>query len=517
MTCTTVDPLRAKRLERAFWAFVKGPKSVLNARDAEMFLEAVQSRSSAKECLEIIAANTKAVEAVANSVRVDLSPAFLSNTVIPFLSFMSAPEVKAIYEGRLLQKLVSAIVLPPTFWNAFVSLYIKNGLLGGDRDVKVFAWLCLEIAMHPGPELSGVAAELATTLEQAPLLVQSSSSIRDLGYRIQKVMQLRGTSAAATGIETAGGRHDNDFADFRDVAIYPTRDELTTALTPFYRRAAEVEAAKPDEKAATHLDNQFRLLREDMLAELREDLQQAFSNRKKGRHASIFRGLHPQGLDTGDFHHSRLPSLAVSVGGGLEILQNVPVDKRKTFLIDNKRIAPHKGFGVLCRDTEVVGFAFIVRDIDRLCEDPPVLGLQFPSANILTTSLTALLASNDMRFVVVDTPVFAYEPILERLKDILELPLEHEILRLPGMPEKFEPAEQSSAIIEKVGSTKDDGCALRVNGRLVRLDKSQRDALLYALSQAVSVIQGPPGLWTPSRFASHLHRRSDIFFSFRHG
>ena len=79
-----------------------------------------------------------------------------------------------------------------------------------------------------------------------------------------------------------GGRHDNDFVDIHKIAILPSPDELA-AKDPFLRRAVEVhENDTGQANLALYTDNQFRLLREDMLRDLREEIQSAITS-KKGR------------------------------------------------------------------------------------------------------------------------------------------------------------------------------------------------------------------------------------------
>lgn len=79
-----------------------------------------------------------------------------------------------------------------------------------------------------------------------------------------------------------GGRHDNDFNDIRKISIFPTADELATD-NPFLPRAIEIaEHLKGPDGLAFHIDGQFRLLREDMLRDLREEIQIALMI-KKGR------------------------------------------------------------------------------------------------------------------------------------------------------------------------------------------------------------------------------------------
>lgn len=79
------------------------------------------------------------------------------------------------------------------------------------------------------------------------------------------------------------GRHDNDFANIYKIAILPTSDGLASK-DPFLRRAAKIHDSKTDSCNLTlHIDAQFRLLREDMLRDLREEIQIADSFKKERR------------------------------------------------------------------------------------------------------------------------------------------------------------------------------------------------------------------------------------------
>lgn len=61
-------------------------------------------------------------------------------------------------------------------------------------------------------------------------------------------------------------RHDNDFADIRDIRIAPTHEELSCPLPPYlpvYLPMAPHHL--PENSMERHLDIQFRLLREEMM------------------------------------------------------------------------------------------------------------------------------------------------------------------------------------------------------------------------------------------------------------
>lgn len=69
-----------------------------------------------------------------------------------------------------------------------------------------------------------------------------------------------------------GPRHDNDFDDFRQIHIVPTDDEIRSTISPYLplMSTGSQHVAHPVDR---HLDKQFRLLREDMLASIRRGIQ----------------------------------------------------------------------------------------------------------------------------------------------------------------------------------------------------------------------------------------------------
>jgi len=72
----------------------------------------------------------------------------------------------------------------------------------------------------------------------------------------------------------------DDFADFRKITTVLTAAELQSTALPFYRRWTEVKSVPSAERLRAHIDNMFRLLREDMLAEIRQELQLSLGIKK---------------------------------------------------------------------------------------------------------------------------------------------------------------------------------------------------------------------------------------------
>ena len=96
--------------------------------------------------------------------------------------------------------------------------------------------------------------------------------------------------------------------------------------------------------------------------------------------------------------------------------------------------------------------------------------------------------------MLVDTAMFACEPILKCLQSKKELPLDEELLA-PGTEEALRvsplrPDEVIRKVEENEGHRLEE--ILKI-GKSVNLDTSQTESLVSGLAQTVSLIQGPPG------------------------
>ncbi|KAK1478879.1 ATPase [Colletotrichum tamarilloi] len=491
-----IDPARASRLLKVFRDVTKGGKAVSTVNEARLFLEAVRTNTSPAACLEIIMASEVARNAISNSIRVDLSISFMKAHVIPFIAYLSDPEVKMMYGGQLFHQVLLIIAHPPALWKNLLSAF--QGFQLTEDELQVFAWLCFELSGLSDSIIDTIVEDVTNALDEKPFREARNHETRDLVYRIRKVLALR-SSSGDENLEAAGGRHDNDSSNFRDISIFPTSDEFYSNARPFYRMAAEVAAADQVQRPRVHLDNQFRLLREDMLGELRDDLKAATGRKKSKKRAQILSGLMPVGVDTGDDRRSRACAVALTCLGGLEIIKKLPPAKCKAFFDDQRNFLRHQSFGALCGEDHIVAFAFLLRDVDQLSKKPPIVTLQFTDSEATARALQALTPSNNLRFVLVDTPVFAYQPVLECLQELTELPLGERLLRLPN-DEKSQPQDslqQTSYVQEYVRRLEDmmksGSRCLSLGTQTFRLDDSQLQSLLHALQSPLALIQGPPG------------------------
>lgn len=319
--------------------------------------------------------------------------------------------------------------------------------------------------------------------------------MRTLGQRIKHILSTL-TSPIGEDVQFGpGGRHDNDFKDFREVAILPTADEILSEEDPFLRLAETIDDPENTERRlVTHLDNQFRLLRDDMLVEMRDELQIIFG-KKKGKHRGlIFEGFTVRDVVCGDVRKRHPWRMQLQATTDLRQHFHCKPEERKAYLMKNRNVFKHQSLTCLVLDGEIVAFPTIDRDEEHLARKPPLVTLQFTGKTSTMKALLRLKTARSVILVQIDTAVFAFEPVLRGLQELKEMPLVDELLFWSTTSSMSEPLHAPTALIDQVeiNPTGDLQDLLNMNTS-IHLDKSQALSLLTGLKQKVSLIQGPPG------------------------
>jgi hypothetical protein len=513
MATIAENSARAQKLLKFYNDVVRGQRAITIPANARLFLEAVPHKQPPSVCVETLVSSSAGLEAVRNSVRADIGLECIKTFTLPFLAYLSDPDIKLLAEGELLRQIIEVVVEPATLWKALIKSFLDHLL--PQESLQPFAWLVHEVVLLRGDFSTDLLEDVGAVVKDESLLNASSAETRALGYRIVKAVQLRSAPIAPTpDAETPGGRHDNDFAEFRKIEIFPTSDEFLSKERPFYRVADDVFSSDPEERASAHLDNQFRLLREDMLYELRENFQDALK-KKKRRPALRLGRLVPVNLDVGDDTRTKKCSLSLECGRGLEVLQKIDPAARNSYLQENKNFVKHQAFGALRREDVIYGFAFVDRNVAELVKSPPIVQLQFTDSRALSKCLVALRAFDDVEFIVVDTPVFAYQPVLEGLKDITELPLQQQLLDPTSTYAELDNGPRMAALVSKLRSVANAEDVVLNIDETTSLDQSQRASLLNAVTAPLAVIQGPPGTgksFIGSRIVKYFHKYSNHKF-----
>ncbi|PYH88610.1 AAA family ATPase [Aspergillus ellipticus CBS 707.79] len=482
---------RVDKLSKHLAAVAKGARKVERPADARLLLEALAAQPDPLRCIERVLASAPAIEALRNSVRVDVSPQFINGSVAPFLSYLQHPGLENFGNGQFVRSLLAHLVDPPIFWNAFVAAHTQK-LLGEEAELG-FAWVLLGLLGSPlcSPEILGIARESG---ERRSFLDSPSLRVRTIGYRIDSILQTLTVNVPTADDYRPGGRHDNDLADFRQIRILPTPDEIVSTVLPYYRRADEIYRLPQDQRPVAQYDNQFRLLREDLLAELRNDLQIARGQKKGRRSARPIDGLRFHGVDCGEAGRRRGCRLHFKCTRGLPQLAQLSRSDRKKLLDADKKLLKHQAFGCLLYQADIIAFASIDRGASSLEDDIPTLALDVSGHDGLARLLMYAKIGMPFTFLVVNTPVFAYEPILQGLQERLEFPMSDILLASEPRPQPLDLDPNLARIVDQIRTTQGrDLHTLLRSKRTVSLDPSQVTSLLDGLEQSLSVIQGPPG------------------------
>jgi len=300
-------------------------------------------------------------------------------------------------------------VQPPTFWNTFAEAHTTRILT--PAGTHAFAWLLLELLNSRSEDVPDVRGVADRVTDNDTLINSESLEVRNLGHRIRHVLESNSNNSA----DSPGGRHDNDHAGFHKIKILPTADEFSSNAIPFYRRMSEVQSVEADNRGLTHLDNQFRLLREDLLAELRSDFQIA-TGAKKRRHKVVLKNLKFNGIDCGTVSRRKPCALKLYCTDDIPQLHNIrSVAARKKHISDNKNFLKHQSLGCLISNENLLAFATVERVEDLLAQEPATIVLRIADAASFNKVLSTCQTTQNLRFVQVDTAIFAYEPILKRL------------------------------------------------------------------------------------------------------
>lgn len=480
---------RAAGLTKLFNATIHGHREIKTAGDSNRFLEALCSQQDASKCVECLIASSAGLDALGSALRRHVSGDhdFLNGVAATTILYFSTPSVKQLYGGQFLQRVVEQIAQPPTFWKTLVEAH-EARVLSSDG-TRAFAWLLHELLYSRSDDIPDVRDIAERITKNASLINSDSLDVRNIGHKIKHVLDSTSDEAA----DGPGGRHDNDFAQIHKIKLIPTPDEFASSEHPFYRRADSIASIDRESRGLTHVDNQFRLLREDLLGELRNDFQIA-SGQKKGRRKVILEHLKYAGIDCGPETKRKPCSLKLSCLDGIPQLRNVKAVDRKKHLTENKNILKHQSLGALISNGNIVAFATVDRDEALLAQELAIVVLRVTDASSFGKVLMACKLAAELSFVQVDTAVFAYEPILKCLQSLTELPLEDQLLSLtPSSAEVVSGIQPTNAIDAIRDHWEEDIQDIIGSTHPIKLDQAQAESLLTGLLKRVSLIQGPPG------------------------
>ncbi|KAN0082413.1 hypothetical protein V8E55_008208 [Tylopilus felleus] len=253
---------RISRLRKRFLDVLSGSVK-LDPRGATLFLEGLCAQDDPVTCLNTIMASFHGLSSVQSAMRFDLSIQFMNGLGSSVLGYLlRACDVG----GDALDNLLFYVVEPPIFWAAFVHAFQQSAL---NEDAQlVFARVLSRLLTLQDRDTTPYRDIAAHPSIQDGLVASPNQDIRTHGHLIKHILSSNGTVTLYDALNGPGGRHDNDFADYHDIAILPTADEIMSRKPPFLRTSFENQPSGSDATVKDYLDNAFRMLREDMLFDI---------------------------------------------------------------------------------------------------------------------------------------------------------------------------------------------------------------------------------------------------------
>lgn len=507
---------RTRQLDKRFHDILSGSVKLDERTSAShLFLQGLCAQVDPVKCVDEIISSPLGLDAVQKAMFSDLRTEFLNGLASDALEYLLRAEGMG---GDMLNVVIFRIVEPPIFWCEFCRAFEDRAL--DQRAQHLFATvLSVLIQMtnrDPGPYRK--FASNPVILDK--LLASDHHELREAGCLINQILS---TTSTAYSSEAPGGRHDNDFADFRKISVIPTADELASKRSPALQPASMLD--NPDSKeirVAEYFDNMFRLLREDMMHELREELEIVL-NKKQRRHRGLIIGVELDDVYTGS-HGRKMPwGFVLECDMDFPIFQKLKHRERELFFTDDsdrsaaellelrhaerKRLLIHDPSGskllrhqtlacLIADDAQIITLGTIHRDLSLLAIEPPNIVLQVGGRVDISRTFLRIKAAKSLRLVQIDTPFFAFEPVLKALQKMGFLPLSDEIL----FWEKGRMIKGPLVSIPEITSelTRDPSNDIQMlfgTQASVKLDTSQVQSLLAALNQKLSLIQGPPGVF----------------------
>ncbi|KAK2762566.1 hypothetical protein FQN54_000739 [Arachnomyces sp. PD_36] len=486
------DPQLAK-LSAFFHKVIHAERQLSTSREGKLFIRCLCAQTDPAICAHRLISSSSGLSALQASVRFDTSVTFLNEDAPPLLRYLQTPSLGSINSGAVLRQLLLHMVDPPFFWDAFIKAFTA-GLLNSDA-IQCFAWLLLQLVTLPDKGSSPYLQVAGSSNILESILASPDGEIRILGQKIKHAFPTSASDIQDDSGAKPGGRHDNDHPDYRQISIMPTADEILSRDRPFFRTADWIDSPEnASTRSGIHLDNQFRLLREDMLGGIREELK-ILTGKQTGRHRGIIvDGLSVSGVLIETDRRRRPWAVVLKGRGELPLPKNVKPKKRVDFLKNNPHILRHGNMTCLLIDGEPAAYPTLYRVEGEIAANPVTITVQFVDDATMAYALCKMKTAESVRLAQLDTAIFAFEPFLRRLQDIHDLPLKEEILNWEINGVVNGPSFQPKHIINSIrGQPGKDIKNILNTKKSINLDESQKRSLCMCLEQRVSLVQGPPG------------------------
>ena len=488
---------RNPRLKKIFDDIVSGEKQLSDPLIPH-FIQSISTHPDPAACLHTLVTSEHGLKAIQATVCSNLSVDSLNGGVADLLTYLRDSKLEYLGGGDSLQRLLRVLVEAPDFWNSLVTAFRVRQLQQSTE--RSFGWLFFQLVVSP-PELAEEYrnAALDTDIVQS-LLRSPDPETRSNARKINHIVSLYSDDDVVPPdwLEAPGWRHNNDSHSYRNISILPTSDEINSTDRPHLRTVDQIDdlaLTSPIGAFEVHVENQFRLLREDLVHDTRENLQVALGNQKGKRIAESIMDLFLTNIYTD--HKSRW-GLEFTCSEDLPFFSfEIDHEDRKARLENDRNYLRHGSFACLLSGSEIVAFVTIVRDVHLLAQNPPAIAVQLGGRATVKDTLFQLRRYPLVSLVQINTPLFAYEPVLRSLQAMRpsRFLFDGTLLVKPHRP-RAAPGDLSDIDQWRVPDLVRNLTATDIQ-KPITLDNAQREAFLCGLTQKVALIQGPPGIHFP--------------------
>ena len=478
---------RAANLNGIYTRILSG-KQNLTKKHGKLFLEAICLQPDSLSNLQKLMSSSTGPAALRISLFSEDSADFINEHGTKFLRYLQDPEVKAVHLGSFLHSILTHVTDPPIFWDALVRNIREEK--ASDETLECFGWLLLELLTLPTDKAIPYYNIARQDAIRDRLDKASQRGVKTNVYKIKSLADSRSGHNTLAGDEGPGGRHDNDSADIREISILPSFNELECKDEPYLRRPTEIDLIDYPLRFSSHVDNHFRLLREGMLRELKEELQSLNAPQGRKRKPFVISDLSIVGVK---FNDKDFWSLKLQCS--YDLLPQMDASDRLPYVKHtSQKFLRHESMCWLITDDRPLILVSIDRHEESLALDPPVICVRFNEAKFVYRALVSLKAAERIQLMQLSTAIFAYEPVLKQLQNINWLELEDELM----YSTEASLVTSTTLGIDTLLENLEDDYSVDLQDilelpALTSLDESQAACLKAGLTQTLSLIQGPPG------------------------
>jgi len=493
--------------------------------DALRFIEGMQASDSLPRVLgEILDERKPGIRRIQEVLSFTETINDITDLLVPLLRCGINTEMdKPLYRGLRLRYLYGIYQTPGLldFLTSYEDLIINIEKEEADLLCEFFR---LVAKAYGEPRNSEQMATMARTLrlrQDVPgveslcrvlLVEEKREKAEDLMKRTVEVKRKKVAPAcwASGDLVPPGGRHDNDFVNYRDIRIVPTPEELM-CQEKSYRPLTSGENAHTQDPIQHMLDRNFRLLREDAVEAMRTSMTEP---RRVWKNARII-GVEPKNTARDGsvpfIVEVDKPSSSIDWGQARVLMQGSVVallDKEQKIVrtgIITIRHHEEKGKWMNAPDGPSFGVCFEDHSafddcIHEISRNRPFLSNYTKAFRSANTSKAALLLAEMAVYdlIEISTSFFSYRPVLTALQNMETVAFSDELVhqRVPAdgrcsyLPPtvRFPDGEHFHGYRCPISQHSIGAVVERTT-----LDQSQASAVLHALTSRVALIQGPPG------------------------